>query len=268
MFSGKWAEKDAVNRILKRSIEDCQPLNTWKFVKYQYEGLNKYQKISEGKIGFDEMWDIDGTYNFYREISVPVTENMKNWYLVFEIGGECEVYVNDIPVGSLDTNHKEILIAENTFGGERFQIRVQATRHEHEYVRSERMNGKSYGYHIFQNVSLISRRREIEQFAYMAKIILEFMECDFLGEEKRLELHEILKEVLYEIDYFADIDTLEKQVIVGRGLILEKIHNCSIHVPFDESLYMGHSHLDLAFKWTYKETYRKMERFASHRRRN
>ena len=263
MFSGKWAERDAIKRILERSIEDCQPVDGWQFVKYQYADINVYHKVADGNIFFHQMWDNDGTYYFYREIMVPETRERKDWYLAFDIGGECEVYVNEKPKGSLDSNHQTVLIAEETYGGEKLSIKVQATRHEHEYVRSERMTGKSYGYHIFRRVNLFSRNNVLYEFSFLAKTLLDFTDCDLLMKEEQKELLHLLKDVLYEVDYFADTELLETQVKRGEEEILKKLEQFSFQNRFGESLFMGHSHLDLVFKWTYKETFRKIERTLS-----
>ena len=263
LFDIRWAEADAVRRLLERSVVYNEPLDGWQYEKFDYTGINKYRKLSEGVIHFDEMWDTEGTYFFRREVELPAVMEETDWYLEFEIGGECEVYVGDVPVGSLDTEHHDVLAARGSRGGTVLPVTIQATRHAHDYVRIKRSQGKEYGYHIFRKALLVVRKKKLVEFSSLLTVVLQLMDCDVLESKVRDSLHEILKQVLYEIDYFADMDTLEAQVEKGYGRLLSMVQGLHPETGFGESIFMGHSHLDLAFKWTYKETYRKMERTLS-----
>lgn len=263
LFDRRWTESDAVRRLLERSVVYRQELDGWQYEKFDYAGIHKYHKLSEGIIHFDEMWDTEGTYFFKREVKLPAVAEETDWYLAFDIGGECEVYVDGSPVGSLDTEHHDVLAARGSKGGTVLPVTIQATRHAHDYVRMKRSQGKEYGYHIFRKALLVVRKKKLVEFCSLLTVVLQLMDCDILESEIRNSLHEILKQVLYEIDYFAEMDTLEVQVEKGYDRLLSMVHELPVETGFGESFFMGHSHLDLAFKWTYKETYRKMERTLS-----
>ena len=263
MFTGKWPQNDAVKRLFERSVDYRQSVNDWNYEKFIYRGINDLEKVGEGKIQIGELWDLDHTYFFTKEVTIPNTENNRDWYMQFDISGECEVYVNEVPVGSLDFNHNEVIIAENTCGGETVRVRIQATRHEHNYVRSERAWGIKYDYHMFRKADLVSYRKSIQEFAHLAKQVMEFTYCDLIQPEEQKALHEMMKDILFDIDYFAEVDQLEEQVLAGREQLLERMKAFSFQDRFGDSLFIGHSHLDLAFKWTYKETFRKIERTLS-----
>lgn len=263
VFDGRWPQLDVINTLRKRSILMAQPQDQWKYEKYEYTGVNQYRKQSEGTICFHEMWDTEGTYFFTKEVAIPKTEELRDWYLVFAIGGECEVYIDEVPAGSLDTEHQEVLAAGQTKGGYIVSVKIQATRHAHDYVRSERGFGRKYGHHIFEDVQLLTREESLVEFADLITVLLQFMDADTLDAETKDKLHEIIKEVLYEIDLYANEEELIMQVAQAKEYLLEKIRNLQLQQPFGEVLFMGHSHLDLVFKWTYKETYRKVERTLS-----
>lgn len=263
VFDSRWPQLDVIKTIRRRSIRMEGFVDHWKYEKYDYTGIHQYQLQSEGEISFDQMWDTEGTYFFTREITVPTTESPVDWYLAFSIGGECEVYINGIPAGSLDTEHQEVLAARQTTGGETLSVKVQATRHAHDYVRCERGFGREYGYHIFKKVQLLTRDEQLVGFADLVTALLQFLDTDTLHTETKAKIHEILKEVLYEIDCNAPDEELKVQIIQGREFLLQKIQDLQLDRPFGEVFFMGHSHLDLAFKWTYKETYRKIERTLS-----
>ena len=91
VFDGRWPQLDVINTLRKRSILMAQPVDQWKYEKYEYTGVNQYRKQSEGTICFHEMWDTEGTYFFTKEVAIPKTEELRDWYLVVAIGGECEV---------------------------------------------------------------------------------------------------------------------------------------------------------------------------------
>lgn len=263
VFDRRWPQLDVVNTLRKRSIRMAQPLDQWKYEKYEYTGVNQYKKEAEGTIHFHEMWDTDGTYFFTKEVTIPVTETPKDWYLAFSIGGECEVYIDGVPMGSLDTEHQEVLAARQTKGGYTIAVKIQATRHAHDYVRSERGFGRKYGYHIFENAELLTREESLVEFADLITVLLQFLDTETLDTETKDRLHEIIKEVLYEIDIYANEEELIIQVAREKEELLKKIRELQQAQPFGEVLFMGHSHLDLVFKWTYKETYRKVERTLS-----
>lgn len=263
VFDERWSEVDAANKIMERSARYIKPLDGWKYEKYEYTGIDQYRKLSEGEIHFHEMWDTEGTYFFTRNVEIPMSAEARDWYIEFDIDGESEVYVNDVPVGSLDTEHHDALIAQDTKGGYLVRVKIQATRHAHDFVRSKRGFGREYGYHVFKKANLVSRSRKLVEFASLVTTALQLLECDILTKENRDDLQEILKKVLYEVDYYADLDEMEVQAAAGKSRLLEMVHALKLEKNFGESLFMGHSHLDLAFKWTYKETYRKLERTLS-----
>lgn len=263
LFSKKWAEVDSVNRIMERSAIYTQLLDEWQYEKFDYLGVNQYHKLLDGVIRLGEMWDMEGTYFFRRNVEIPSLEKAMDWYIEFDIGGENEVYVDDIPMGSIDTEHHEVLMAAHTAESRVLPVKIQAARHAHDYVRIKRSTGKEYGCHIFRKVRLVARNRTLVEFCSLATVLLQLMDCDLLSEELCEVIHEILKKVLYEIDYYAEMDTLETQVSAGQKRLLAMIHSLRPERTFGNSIFMGHSHLDLAFKWTYRETYRKIERTLS-----
>lgn len=171
------------------------------------------------------MWDTEGTYFFTKEVAIPKTEELRDWYLVFAIGGECEVYIDGVPAGSLDTEHQEVLAAGQTRGGYIVSVKVQATRHAHDYVRSERGFGRKYGHHIFEDVQLLTREESLVEFADLITVLLQFLDTDTLDAETKDKLHEIIKEVLYEIDLYANEEELIMQVAQAKEYLLEKIRN-------------------------------------------
>lgn len=263
VFDRRWPQLDVVNMLRRRSVLSAQPQDQWKYEKYDYTGVDQYEKRSEGTISFGQMWDTEGTYFFTKEIEIPVSEKPADWYLTFDIGGECEVYINNTAMGSLDTEHQEVLAARQTRGGYAISVKIQATRHAHDYVRCERGFGRKYGHHIFETVQLVSREESLVEFADLVTVILQFLDTETLHQKEKEALHEIVKETLYEIDCYAEQEQLKVQAAQAEEHLLEKIRALRLQQPFGQGLFMGHSHLDLVFKWTYKETFRKIERTLS-----
>lgn len=263
VFDPRWPQADVVNRIRERSVVVCEPQEFWTYEKYAYTGVGQYKKLEEGEIGFDQMWDTKDTYFFQKEVMIPRTAEPRDWYLDFQIGGECEVYIDGIAAGSLDKEHHEVLAAKQTLGGFVVSVKIQATRHAHDFVMSKRAYGKDYGYHIFQKVQLVTREESLMEFADLVTVLLQFMDSEWLDVSVKEQIHESIKVVLYTIDCNESLEQLKQQVASAKEVLIERIHQLPVDHPFGEVLFMGHSHLDLVFKWLYRETHRKMERTLS-----
>lgn len=263
IFCEKWSTTNTIEEVKKRISEFEWNIMEWAYEKYDFLALGEYKFLEKGKIKTGDRWDENYTYFFTYEFKVPESLVGKNLFLVLDIFGESEVYVNNVPKGSIDSEHSDVRLSSCVKQGEILQIRIQSAKHEHDAVRNERAWGKRYPHHVFNTSKLICKNQDVEAFYYLAKRTLEIHLSYKQDEKVSDQIYEILKTVLYEIDYYETYETFVEEVKKASKRLVEEVKALNIPYCYGKSLWMGHSHLDLAFKWSWKETFRKIERTLS-----
>lgn len=263
IFDEKWPVVNTLEEIKKKVNEAEIDMPEWDFVKTEYLNPNEYEFIEKGIIRTGDRWDENYTYFFTTEFIVPDYLTGKNLYLALDICGESEVYIDNVPRGSIDVEHSDVRLSDNIKGGEVFNIKVQAAKHAHNFVRSCRASGQPYRHHVFNSSKLVCKNRDVEAFYHLAKRAVEISVNYEEDKKAAKQIYEILKAILCEVDYYEEYSAFTENIKKASERLLCEIQELNISYKYGKVLFMGQSHLDLAFKWDWKETFRKIERTLS-----
>lgn len=262
IFDKKWATVNTLREIEKKIVEVEIDIPQWAYEKMEYLAPQEYKLIESGIIRPGDRWDENFTYFFMTTFKVPDELSGKNLYLQMDICGESEVYIDNIPKGSIDKEHTDVRLSNCIKEGEVLNIKVQAAKHWHDFIRSDRAWGHPYRHHIFNSSKLICKNRFVEEFYYLAKLVLEISVYED-NREVADQFYEILKNTLYEVDYHEEYSVFVKNIKKASNKLVKEIQRLGLGFKYGKAFFMGHSHLDLAFKWTWDETVRKIERTLS-----
>lgn len=262
LFDEKWPVVNTINEIKKKIREVEIDIPIWDYVKAEYVAEGNYKFIEKGAICEGDRWDENYTYFFTTAFQAPDDLIGKNLYLDLDICGESEVYIDNVPKGSIDVEHFDVRLSDSIKKGDIFNIKIHATKHVHDFVRSFRAWERPYGHHVFNSSKMASKNRDVEEFYYLARVLLEI---SVFEEDRKLAdtVYEILKSTLYDVDYYEEYVVFVENIKNSAKKMLAEIHNINIGYKYGKALFIGHSHLDLAYKWVWKETVRKVERTLS-----
>ncbi len=263
IFDEKWAIKHILDQLKRRIIKDDQEITEMKYSKFEHIDIVSYKWVEDGILKKGELWDQEHTYQFTLDYQVPSGWDDEEIYLEVHIGGELEVFVEEKAMGSIDTGHDRVCICKSGKVGEELHVRIDATRHVHDMVRSERAFEHRYEPHIMERVAFTKRDKVIEQYYHLCVAIWDLILLSSMLEEKKATLYSILKQELYTVDYYKSNDEFSEQTRKSYDRIFEKLKELKLPNIYGTSIVVGHSHLDLAFKWGWKDTVRKIERTFS-----
>jgi alpha-mannosidase len=262
VFDKRWVVWDMIREIKNKIYDTEIELPVWRFKKVEYLKPNKYKLVDKGIIKLGDRWDESFTYFFDTEFTVPKELEGKNIYLYMDIGGESEIYINGKAFGSIDFGHSHVHITDNGKTDNRYTISVQAAYHAQEYVKSKRMYGKPYQHHIFKDAKIVSKNSIVEELYYISSLLFDI---SVLEEDEKIKdnIFRILKDSLYKIEYHGEGYEFIKSIKKVKNILVRRIKELKIPKKYGKMVFAGHSHLDLAFKWTINETIRKIERTMS-----
>ncbi|ACL70191.1 alpha-mannosidase [Halothermothrix orenii] len=253
---------DLLIRDINKSRFDYRlPLDNWKMEEVEYIKPGCYKKTGwTGTINPGDEWDNTGkTFYFTRKVEVPRELIGKKIYLEVDIGGESAIYIN----GSLKRGLNEELILLSERAEAEYDILIEATYDVHNYVKYPRFHGREYPRHFFKKVNLVVLNELVDEYYYFLSVIKDLLNVISSREEEHL-LRKALEDSLKEIEFHTDnrgvyVNSIKEALqVLKKGLSrLEKYKHPG------ELVFTAHSHLDLAFKWTLKETIRKSKRTLS-----
>lgn len=240
---------------IPRHLRDLTPLP---FQRYRQTGVNTYELLEDGVLETGQLWNETDTYRI--TLAEPVLSQWEgeDVYLELDMGGELEVYVDGIPMGSIDPEHPYVCVARKARAGEVLHLEISATRHIHNLVRSRRAFGHRYPAQILERAVLCTHDRVLEAYCMLGRVLLGLIASGDLPEETNRQLEALLKRELYRVDVHGACNARDSLLALRRGL--EELHMPEL---YGTSLAMAHSHLDLAFKWGWADTVRKIERTLS-----
>ena len=158
------------------------------------------------------------------------------------------VYRDGQMYGTMDLNHNRILLAERAAGGETVDLSFYAY-------------SNSAGRTNFVDVSLCALDREIDQLYYDLKVLWDL--ADLMGDEEngRLELEEVLNRCVNLLDLRDVSGPAFAQSVKAAEAFLQTAHY-SAERPLPRVVVhgIGHTHIDVAWKWPLRQTRQKAVR--------
>lgn len=158
------------------------------------------------------------------------------------------VYRDGQMYGTMDLNHNRILLAEQAAGGETVDLSFYAY-------------SNSAGRTNFFDVSLCALDREIDQLYYDLKVLWDL--ADLMGDEEngRLELEEVLNRCVNLLDLRDVSGPAFAQSVKAAEAFLQTAHY-SAERPLPRVVVhgIGHTHIDVVWKWPLRQTRQKAVR--------
>ncbi|MFO7815871.1 MAG: glycoside hydrolase family 38 C-terminal domain-containing protein [Halanaerobiales bacterium] len=254
---------DLILRDIKKEIyKNMYELNEWKIQEIKKKDKNKYEVIKEEKTfltGNSSFWDNTGKiFFFHYKIQLPEILNTNNLYLHIDIDGECTLYINDEIYRGL--NEKDIRLPKTPDNF--YHFKILATYDVHLYAQHQRIFDHPYPPHLFRKAFLFKKNKTVENLYFLllnTKKTIEILN----SKDKKIKLKDLLNSTLNYIDFYTtqeqefinSINTAYKHLKNNLQMVDRKNHG-KVHL-------LGHSHLDLAFKWRITDTIRKLERTIS-----
>lgn len=252
---------DLVIRDIEKSIyERKMLLDKWDMQQIVFDNPAKYKNSGIKKVIFlGDHWNNEGkSFLFSREISIPDELIGREIYLEIDIGGESLLYSN----GNLKRGINERFIFLSNSAKKKYKLDIIATYNVHEYVRSNRLYERDYHPHIFKTANIVVKNKIVEEYYYLIKTAYETFKVTNREEYKRGikgAINNSLQKVLFH-DKKLFLNSIEK----AKKVLLDDLNKLKDNYPYPGKIFFsGHSHLDLAFKWTVDITIRKSRRTLS-----
>lgn len=152
------------------------------------------------------------------------------------------VYVDGVMVCAMDMNHQEIILTENAMAGQSYEIGFYS------YSNSESPS-------IVMNISVFVLQKEVEQLYYDIKVPLEAVSLLRDDSIKKIQMVQILAETVNCLDLRKlGSEDFYQSVKMAEQFIQEKFYRemCS---PQEVTVHsIGHTHIDVAWKWPLRQT--------------
>ena len=202
--------------------------------------------------------DYHGIFAF----SVKITEQMKGRMIGFSLDTGADdiwntdnpqimVYVNGVLTCAMDLNHHEVILSDSAVLGKVYDIRLYA------YVNSP---GKSN----FLYLKVFAKEQEAEALYYDMKLPLEAAKQMRPEEEKRRKLLELLNQAGDILDLrIKGSDKYRASLIAASEWLKENLYEKEWEIDSPTVYALGHTHIDVAWKWPLRQTREKAVRSFS-----
>ncbi|MDZ7672050.1 MAG: glycoside hydrolase family 38 C-terminal domain-containing protein [Halanaerobiales bacterium] len=252
---------DLILRDLKeKTFEQKIPLKKWKIQEVKKDNKNQYNPIEEKNIfltGNDSFWDNTGKIFFFMN-SINLNEKYDNPYLYLDIDGECTLYLNNKVYRGI--NEKEIKLP--SVNDDSYYFKILATHDVHLSAKHQRMYNKPYPPHLFREAFVYNKNNEVEKLYVLIKNIKNAIEV--IDEKEKSKLENIMENGIKKIDFFtSNKNVFKRSVNTSYDYMIISLDKININDRNGKVFALGHSHLDIAFKWTISDTIRKLERTIS-----
>ena len=161
------------------------------------------------------------------------------------------VYINGVLTCAMDLNHHEVILSDSAVSGETYDIRLYA------YVNSP---GKSN----FLYIKVFEKEPEAEALYYDMKLPLEAAKQMRPEEEKRGKLLEILNQAGDLLDLrVKGGDAYRASLTAASAWLKENLYEKEWEMDGPTVYALGHTHIDVAWKWPLRQTREKAVRSFS-----
>ena len=161
------------------------------------------------------------------------------------------VYINGVLTCAMDLNHHEVILSDYAVPGEIYDIRLYA------YVNSP---GKSN----FLYIKVFEKEPEAEALYYDMKLPLEAAKQMRPEEEKRRKLLELLNKAGDLLDLRRKgSDEYRASLTAASAWLKENLYEREWEVDGPTVYALGHTHIDVAWKWPLRQTREKAVRSFS-----
>ena len=207
------------------------------------------------------MWGQPDQFVWFRQV-IEIPERLRGqdvWYLVYPYTADqwpwgqpqIQLFVNGECVCGLDNNHRRYLLCRNAAGGERLEIAMK-TYSDLKYfhgcmtMRAELQVVRPHVYELYQSIMVPMQAASL-------------MQSD---DAARVEIVKKLNEAMNRLDMDADPDSEEFRASVEQteAYLQKELYGTMENGTEPMMWSIGHTHIDVAWQWTYHITRNKTAR--------
>lgn len=172
------------------------------------------------------------------------------------LGGEACAFVDGKPYQGVDNNHEELLLTRSARGGESFEIVLDAMSHIwHQHANRPPVT--------FSRAEIATRNPEVQDYWFNLEILHLLAEQLPQESPRRAKIIYLLSKSVDAFDYTNTDEASLKKSALRANAILQPLLECRADASATNVAVHGHSHIDVAWLWPYRETKRKCARTFS-----
>ena len=247
----------------KDEIRRCFASNVTPITDIVYRETKAYERYEDAVQATDyqpirvgEQWGGGCNGWFKIRFEIPKEFKGKEVAAYFDFGGESCAFIDGKPYQGIDGNHKEVLITKNAKGGEKIEMVVDA-------ASSQPWNPNETRKVAFSRAELGTRNMEVQEFWFNLDILHKLAEQLPFESARRAKIVYVLNQAIDAFDYtHKDESTLRKSALKANAIV-KPLLACKAEASATDVAVHGHSHIDVAWLWPYRETFRKCSRTFS-----
>jgi alpha-mannosidase len=193
----------------------------------------------------------DKTFWFRQTVEVPSSFAGKPLALLLQFP-EAQLYLNGKPYQGLDAHHTEVFLTSRARTAEAFHVAVEA------------YSGRKKDQNTFATAELVTVDSDARRLHSALTVLHELDKLLEHGSSESKDIREIIRRTLVFLKYFKpESDAYPGQIARAYRELQAMLENeYRTTVPGLIHL-IGHSHIDVAWLWTFRETVRKCGRTFS-----
>jgi len=229
-----------------------------------YRETPEFERIEEAlaakdfrPISVGDWWGGGGMNAWFRlRIRVPESFAGREVAAYLDFGGEACAFLDGKPFQGVDGNHQELLLLKKARGGEEFDLVVDASSiHWHSpHDPSKRR---------FARAEIGVRNPEVQRYWFDLEVL--YLLALQLPDDspRRAKIIYTLNKSVDAFDYHNTDDASLRASAIRARKILQPLLECPASASATTVAVHGHSHIDVAWLWPYRETKRKCARTFS-----
>lgn len=247
----------------KEEIQSYIASNITQIADIVYRETNAYERYEDavkakdyGPIKVGDWWGGGKNGWFKARFSIPCEWKGREVAGFFKLGGEACAFVDGNPYQGIDRFHEELLLLDCAQGGEKFEFVIDA-------ASSAPWDPNETRKVQFERADIGTIIPEVREYYYNLDI-LHLLALDLPADSaRRARLIYILNQSVDSFDYTnIDEDSLRQSALAANE-ILKPLLKCKAEASALRVAAVGHSHIDTAWLWPYRETERKCARTFS-----
>ncbi len=247
--------KDEIRRCFVSNVTPITDIVYRETKAYErYEDAVKANDFKPIRVG--DHWG--GALNGWFKIKIEIPKEFKGKEVAayFDFGGECCAFIDGKPYQGIDGNHKEMLLTKSAKGGEKYEIVVDAASNKPWEPQS---NPKSH----FSRAEIGTRNMEVQEFWFNLEILHLLAEQLPFESARKAKIVYLLNKAVDAFDYTNKDEATLKKSALKADAIIKPLLACKADASATDVAVHGHSHIDVAWLWPYRETFRKCSRTFS-----
>lgn len=198
-----------------------------------------------------------GVNGWFRiNITVPEAFRGREVAAFLDMGGEACAFLNGKPFQGVDGNHQELLLTKRARGGEDIELLIDAASHHWG-------NPADRTARTLHRAELATRNPEVEEYWFNVEVLLHLAEQLPEDSPRRAKIIYTLNKSVDAFDYTHKDDASLKKSALRANAILQPLLDKPACPSATNVAVHGHSHIDVAWLWPYRETKRKCARTFS-----